>query len=399
MKARNPDKTVTIGEDEFAFAPGYGAPFVIATDGTQRKATMDDYNNFCKLIQTSKYLDMNGWMMVEPSDIPTTTVHGYMTLSNILFCDKPFMGSPVSKQGAKEGIEMAGIAWGNVDAVRNKTVSISLINSLSPLQFAEEMVGSLIELARNGQACVIASLIMAGASGPVNLDGVLALQNAEILAGITLSQLIREGAPVVYGSTSSAMDMKSGGLSIGAPTLSRNINFTAQIARHYGLPSRSGGSLTDALYPDAQAGVESAMALTTAVRNGINFILHSCGILGSYIGMSFEKFIVDEELCGMTRKMIQPVEASMESIDVDAIKSVGVGGQYLTHPKTFQLCRTEFYNPELMCRQNYESWVKDGAKKIDQTAAEKVNQRLATYEKPDIDPAIEKDLTDYVAKL
>ena len=258
------------------------------------------------------------------------------------------------------------------------------------------MVGSLIELARHGQACIIASLIMAGASGPVTLGGVATLQNAEILAGITLAQMVREGAPVIYGSTSSAMDMKTGALSIGAPALAKNINITAQMARFYKLPSRSGGGLTDALFPDGQAGVESALALATAARSGINFILHSCGILGSYIAMSFEKFLLDEELCGMLRQMLKPLDFSDESIDVEMIKKVGIGGQYLTNPKTFKLCRTEFFLPDLMSRSNYDAWSVAGKKKIHEVADDKLSKRLATYEKPDIDPTMEKELTEYV---
>jgi trimethylamine--corrinoid protein Co-methyltransferase len=396
IRARNPQKNVTIGEDSYAFLPGYGAPFVMTSEGVQREATMEDYDSFCKLVHTSKYLDMNGWMMVEPSDMPPETVHMDMMLSNMLLCDKPFMGSPVSRQGALDGIEMAGILWGGKDRIIDQPVSISLINSLSPLQFAEEMTASLIELARHGQATIVASLIMAGASGPVTLAGVLALQNAEILTGIALSQLVREGVPVVYGSTSSAMDMKTGALSIGAPELSKNVNYTAQMARFYNIPSRSGGGLTDSLYPDAQAGAESALALYTAARNGINVILHACGILGSYISMSFEKFMIDEEVCGMVRQMLKPIDITDESIDIDMIAKVGPGGQYLTNPKTFKLCRTEFFLPDLMARTNYDSWTASGKKKIHQLADDKVSQRLAKYEKPDIDPAIELELTEYV---
>ena len=394
VHARNPEKSVEIGGDDFAFVPGYGAPFVLEADGTQRQATMEDYHNFCKLIQTSPYIDMNGWMMVEPADMPHDTVHLDMNLSNMLLCDKPFMGSPVNRQGAKDGIEMAKILWGG--DLEDKTVSVSLINSLSPLQFSDEMAGALIELARANQACVVASLIMAGGSGPVTLDGVLALQNAEILAGVTLAQLVRPGAPVVYGSTSSAMDMKTGALSIGAPELSKNIHLVAQMARFYNLPCRSGGGLTDALAMDAQAGVESALALSTAARGGVNFILHSCGIMGSYIAMSFEKFLVDEETCGLIRSMFRPLAISDETIDLDVIKQVGIGGQYLTHPKTFQLCRTEFHMPSLMARQNPEAWTKAGKPSINQVAESKVSQRLGSYEKPAIDPEIEKALIKYV---
>jgi trimethylamine--corrinoid protein Co-methyltransferase len=399
VAARNPRHSVAVGEDDFVFVPGYGAPFIALPDGGQREATMADYDNFCRLVQTSKFIDMNGFMMVEPGDVNAATAHLDMMFSSIVLCDKPFMGSPVSKQGARDCVEMAAILWGGRDKLAEVgPVSVSLINSLSPLQFSEEMAGSLIELARANQACVIASLIMAGSSGPVTLAGVLALQNAEILAGITLAQLVRPGAPVIYGSTSSAMDMRSGGLSIGCPELSMVVSATAQMARFYSLPSRSGGGLTDAHFPDGQAAAESAMALSTAARNGINFILHAAGILGSYIAMSFEKFLVDEEMCGVIRKLIKPIDLSDEAIDLPMIETVGIGGQYLTQPKTFQLCRTEFYMSDFSNRQNYAGWKADGAKRIDQVATERLSRRLAAYEKPPIDADVETALSAYIAE-
>lgn len=398
LAARNPAKSVQLGDDDFAFVPGYGAPFIISSDGRKRNATMQDYDNFCKLVQTSKYIDMNGFMMVEPSDIPPQTAHLDMLLSSIVLCDKPFMGSPVSKEGARDAIEMAGLVWGGKDKIKDTPVTVSLINSLSPLQFSEEMAGALIEMARYGQACVLASLAMAGASGPVELAGILAMQNAEILAGLTLAQLVRPGVPIIYGSTSSPMDMRTGGLSIGAPELSMIVSCTAQMARFYHLPSRSGGGLTDANFPDAQAGIESAMALITAVRNGINFILHACGILGAYVAMSYEKFIIDEELCGMLKKLIESIEISDASLDLATIKEVGIGGNYLTQPKTFELCRTAFFLPELMTVQDFDGWQSKGGKRTDERASDLLNKRLANYEKPDIDPAIESELSEYVTR-
>jgi trimethylamine--corrinoid protein Co-methyltransferase len=322
-----------------------------------------------------------------------------MLFSSIVLCDKPFMGSPVSRQGAVDCVEMAGIVWGGKEKLRSMDpVTVSLINSLSPLQFSDEMAASLITLARHNQACIVASLIMAGSSGPVTLGGVLALQNAEILAGVTLAQLVNPGVPVIYGSTSSAMDMKTGGLSIGCPELSQMVSATAQMARFYKLPCRSGGGLTDAHLSDAQAAAESTLALSTAVRNGVNFILHSAGILGSYIAMSFEKFIIDEELCAYLRKLIRPIDLTETAIDVEMIKNVGIGGQYLTQPKTFQLCRTEFYLTQLMNRQNNAGWKAEGALRLDAAAVQQMDKRLASYEKPDIPGDVESDLSAYVSQ-
>jgi trimethylamine--corrinoid protein Co-methyltransferase len=194
------------------------------------------------------------------------------------------------------------------------------------------------------------------------------------------------------------MDMRTGGLSIGAPELSMLVSCTAQMARFYHLPSRSGGGLTDANFPDAQAGIQSAMALTTATRNGINFVLHACGILSAYVAMSYEKFIIDEELCGMARKLIQPIDVSDESIDLATIQKVGIGGNYLTEPKTFELCRTAFFLPELMTVKDYDGWQMAGGKRADERASDLLHKRLANYEKPDIDPAIESELSEYVTR-
>jgi trimethylamine--corrinoid protein Co-methyltransferase len=359
---------------------------------------MEDYNQFCKLVDTSKYIDMNGFLMVEPSDVPSETAHLDMLLSNIVLCDKPFMGSPVSRQGAIDAIEMAGIVWEEKDEIRDQPVMISLINPLSPLQYSKEMAGALIEFARYGQPVMVATLPMAGSSGPVTLAGVLALQNAEIVAGIALAQLVSPGVPTVYGATSSPMDMRTGALSIGSPEVSMVVSATAQMARFYGLPSRSGGALTDSHFPDMQAGIESTLALTTAVRNGINFVLHSCGILGSYIAMSFEKFLIDEELCGMIRRLVKPIDLSDEAIDLETIKGVGIGGEYLTHPKTLERCRTEFFLPDLMNRQDHMGWKVAGKKRLDEAAADLLIRRLAAYQKPEIDPEIERALSRYVSQ-
>jgi trimethylamine--corrinoid protein Co-methyltransferase len=398
ITARNPEHNVVIGEDQFICIPGYGSPFVVTVDGQQRKATMEDYDNFCKLVQTSKYLDMNGFMMVEPSDVPSKTAHLDMLFSSIVLSDKAFMGSPVSAEGARDALDMAGIVWGQKEHLMNKPVMISLINSLSPLKYSEEMSGSLVEFARYGQPCVIASLIMAGTSGPVQIAGLLALQNAEVLAGITLAQLINPGTPVVYGTASSITDMRTGGLCIGAPEQSVIVTGIAQIARFYGLPSRGGGGLTDAHIPDMQAGIESAFALITAARNGINFILHSCGILDSYLSMSFEKFLLDEELCGMVKKLLTPIEITDESIDFNMIKDVGIGGQFLTQPSTVKLCRKAFFMPRLLCRETYAGWESSGKRRVDETASHYLSNRLSQYTKPPIDEGVEKALAEFIQR-
>ncbi len=392
VKALNPEKNVRIGEDDFVLLPGYGAPFITEPGGRQREGTMADYEKFVKLVATSKTINMNGFLMVEPADCRPDSAHLDMFLCGLTNCDKPLMGTPLSRKAARDCVDLLAVAHGGADKLMDAPATVSLCNSLSPLQFSEEMASSIVELVRGGQAVCVAALIMTGSSGPITSPGVLALQNAEILAGLTLAQLVRPGAPVIYGSTSSAMDMKSGSLSIGAPELSMFTSFTAQIARHYNLPCRSGGGLGDSLVTDAQAGAESALALFNAVNSGVNFVLHAAGILGGYISISFEKFILDEEIGAMVTRMVKPLEVNDQTIDLATIQKVGPGGHYLTDPKTFKLCRKEIYQTGLMNRRNIESWEAAGSPNLEQAATAKVQERLEAWRAPDLPASLVQDL-------
>jgi trimethylamine--corrinoid protein Co-methyltransferase len=398
LVARDPVKSVAIGGDDFALVPGYGASFITSNGGLQREATLADYHKFCQLVQTSKVINVNGFLMVSPWDLQAKTAHLEMLYSNIIFCDKPFMGSPLSREAARDCINMLGIIWGSLEKLKEMSVTVSLITPLSPFRYTAEMAGSIIELARYNQACIFGALVMAGSTGPMSLAGLLAQQNAEILAGVTLTQLANPGAPVVVGGTSAIMDMRTGCLAMGSPEVVRLTSATIQMAKFYDLPARAGCSNTDAYLADAQAGFESALTLMTAIRNGTNFVLHAAGMLGSYSAMSFEKFIIDEELCRMVIETLKPIKISEESIDTNFIKEVGIGGDYLIQTKTLDQCRTAFFLPNLVNRKGYNGWQEEGHKRIDEKAAEALDDRLSSYIKPDIDPQIDKDLQAYIQK-
>lgn len=399
LVARDPVKSVAIGGDDFALVPGYGASFISLNGGLQQEATLADYHRFCQLVQTSNVINVNGFLMVAPWDLQPETAHLEMLYSNIIFCDKPFMGSPLSRKAARDCINLLGIIWGSLETLKETTMTASLITPLSPFQYTAEMAGSIIELARYNQACIFGALVMAGASGPISLAGLLAQQNAEILAGVALTQLVNPGAPVIVGGTSAILDMRTGCLAMGSPEVVRITSATIQMAKFYDLPARAGCSNTDAHLTDAQAGFESALTLMTAIRNGTNFVLHAAGMLGSYSAMSFEKFIIDEELCRMVIETLKPIKINAESIDTDFIKEVGIGGDYLAQTKTLEQCRTAFFLPNLVNRKGYNGWQEDGHKPIEEKAAEVLDDRMSSYVKPDIDPQIDKDLRAYISKI
>jgi trimethylamine--corrinoid protein Co-methyltransferase len=280
--------------------------------------------------------------------------------------------------------------------LHDKPVTISLINSLTPLGYSDEMIKALMEYARWRQPVVIAALAMAGSTSPVTLAGTLAVQNAELLAGVTLAQLISPGTPVVYGSTSTNIDMRSGALALGGPELSQMIAAHVQLARHYGLPSRSGGALTDSSYPDAQAGFESMLSLLTTVSYGVDFVLHAAGILSSYLAFSYEKFVLDDEMCGMVRRFWRGFEVSPETIAYDVIADVGPGGNYLMETHTLKRCRTEFWQPTVCDRSGLEAWMAAGRPDAVARARQRWQKLVAEHEDPPLDETVAQQLQKYV---
>ncbi len=291
--------------------PGYGAPFIIDPALGKRDPSFEDYENLVKLAHILPNQDMSGHLMVEPQDIPAETANLRMVEANIRLSDKAFIGSTDGRDGAQYTMDLIEILFGEKASGHFTT---GLINPLSPLSYGTDMIDALLVYCRANQPVVIASLIMAGSTGPITLAGLLAQQNAELLSGIVLTQLVNPGLPVIYGSTSTNIDMKTGGLAIGSPELSLCIAAHGQLARKYGLASRGGGALTDSSTLDAQAGYESMFSLYTTINSGIDFVLHAAGILSSYLAFSYEKFVMDDELCGMLKHFLQGMKITPETL-------------------------------------------------------------------------------------
>ena len=396
LYARNSDFDVVIGGSHMAFVPGYGAAFVTDLDIGRREGSLKDFENFVKLTDASPYQDICSGVVVEPTDVPPQIRHAQMMYTAMKYSAKPFMGSVMGSQGARDSIQMASILFGSLNDLSLKPRMISILCSLTPLVYDERMLGAIMEYARAGQPQLISSLGIAGATSPVTLAGTLAVQNAEVLAGIVLTQLIREGTPVVFAGASSSVDMHTGALSIGSPEMTLNTAATAQMARFYGLPVRSGGAVCDAKAPDAQAAYESMMSLLAARFCGINFVLHGAGILESYNCMSYEKFIIDDEMCGMVKRIKRGYEVNPETLAFDIIKEVGTGGHFLDKDHTFDHFRTEFYQPQLSNRDDYVSWREKGSPVSMATANQQYKEILRTYEAPELPADADKELLKFI---
>ena len=399
LQARNPEKNVTIGGDHIAYIPCYGPPFVHDLDRGRRESTLEDYTNFVKLAYASQSMDITGGMLAEPNDIPTERRNAEMIYAAMRYSDKPFMGGAMGAEAARETIEMAAIVFGcSPDALAEKMPMISILCSLTPLAYDDRMLSAIMEYAQAGMPQLISSLSIAGATTPVTMEGTLVVQNAEILAGIVLTQLVREGTPVVFSGSSSAAAMRYGTLSVGAPEMAVNTAATAQMARFYGIPSRGGGAITDAKLPDAQAGLESMMSQLMATLSGIHFVLHSAGILEGYMATSYEKFIIDDQICGMCKRIKRGETVDAEKLALDVIAQVGPGGEYLTNMHTFQNFRQELYAPIIEQKDSYAGWKEQGSPSIEQAANRKWKDILTTYEEPAMPAEALQELEAYIQK-
>lgn len=393
--ARNPENDVSIGENDFVLLPTGGAPNVSAGNGELRPATLNDYHDCCKLVQTSDQLDMNGCLMVQPTDIPPETAHLDMLLASMVMCDKAYVGAGMFRNATLDCLEMAAIARGGKENLKKRPVMATIVNAASPLKYTADEADAIIAMAGFSQPLVITDLVMAGSSGPISLPGLLAMANSEILAGIVLSQLAGPGTAAVYGSVSAPADMRTVTSAVGAPEAVVLASAAVQIAQFYGLPCRTGGIITNSHCPDAQAAAEGTLLMSTALRNGANFIFHACGQLGSYISMSFEKWLIDEEVCRTLRRVLTSMQITVEAIDIETIKNVGIDGNYLSHPTTFKHCR-ELYQPDIFTRSDHAKWLSKGGERADERAAKKLSGRLSQYTKPKIDEGLEQALTEFV---
>ncbi len=396
LHARNPEHNVKIGGRNTVFAPGYGAPFVTDLESGRRQATLKDFENFVKLTGASAHQDLLSGTVVEPTDVPAELRHTRMLYASVKYSDKCFMGSTMGARAARQCLQMASILFGSQTGLVSHPVIFGIVGALTPLKYDARMLEALMEYAAADQPQIIASLAIAGATGPVTMAGNLALQNAEVMAGIVLAQLVREGTPVIFGGVSTNAEMRNGTLSIGSPEMAINAAATAQVARYYRLPVRGGGAVCDAKLPDAQASYESMMNLLMARLSGINFVLHSAGILESFNCMSYEKFIIDDEMCGMVKRIKRGYEVNPDTLAFDVVREVGPGGHFLDKDHTFDHFRSEFYQPQLSNRDDYVSWQASGSPQSLAAANKKYKEILAAYEAPQLPPDVEKDLLKFI---
>ena len=390
--ARNPRYDMIVGNDTVECCPGSGSPAISEIDGSKRPATMADYIKFLKLYHQSDLYKVNGGCVVQPTDNNYMHSIARMLYANILYSDKGIVTATGATEEVQMVMDMLAIVFGQ-EELKEKPRAITIVNTNTPLQFDTKMLETMLVFVNYAQPVIIAAASMAGTTAPITLAGTIALANAEVLAGIALTQMLRTGTPVVYGSQTTTSDMRTGSIAIGAPEGALCYEYAARLAKAYGLPCRGGGSLTDAKTLSVQAGYESMLTLLATHRSGMNLIFQSAGILDGYAAMSYEKFIVDLEIIRMVKRYLDGVRVNPATLAVDVIQEVGIAGHFLTAQHTMRYCRKEPFIPEISLRGTVTG---DSSAALLAKISSKKEQMLAAYQQPELPPAIQRQLVDYL---
>jgi trimethylamine---corrinoid protein Co-methyltransferase len=397
LHAVDPGRHVPLTPGCVAFAPTSGPPNIMDSARGRRAGTFEDFCNLVKLCQSFEVIHVLGGA-TEPQDLPVHVRHLHVTRAQLMLCDKiPFIFSRGHGQVADD-FELIRLAHGiSQEEFRSRPYVYTIINTNSPLQLDIPMADGIVDFAAAGQVLIVTPFTLAGAMAPVTVAGALTLAHAEFLAGLALAQIVRPGAPLVYGSFTSNVDMKSGSPAFGTPEYVKAAFGAGQMARFLGLPWRSSNA-TASNTPDAQSAYESQMSLWGALLGGCNFVLHAAGWLESGLTTSYEKFILDIEMLQMFAEVFQPVGAAPVDLALDAVAEVGAGGHFFGCAHTMERYRSAFYAPFVSDWRNFGQWTEDGGRTATERASHLWQDTLKRYVEPSRDPAIVEALDAYVAR-
>jgi trimethylamine--corrinoid protein Co-methyltransferase len=390
----DPDFQLKIGEEQIHFA-GLGTPtHIIDMDtGERRPTTLADTVRHIQLINGCQHIH-NSQMDVWPNDIPMTTIHTEAIWAWAHHSRKPFGLGCYGYLPTLDMMRMMAIAVGGKEELHRRPRFLAICSVNSPLQMIQMQLEGLLICAEYGQPLAMSPEAIAGLTAPVTLAGLLAQQNANILAHVALAQIFRPGCPVLYGTVSTIANMRLGTVALGAFETGLITAGAAQMARFYDLPCRSVGGTTEAKLEDLQAGLERTATLLPAVLAGVNLIT-CAGTLDSTMLESDPLLLLDDELCGAALRLAQGIVVDDAHLALQEIKAVGFSGNYLTQKHTTRHFRREHYIPSMLPRDPYDAWVEAGSQTALDRARERARQILAEHQPRELDPAVEKELDNY----
>lgn len=395
--ARNPARNVEIGGDAVVLAPAYGSPFVMDLDTGRRYGTIKDFRNFVKLAQSSPWLHHSGGTICEPTDISVNKRHLDMVYSHIRYSDRAFLGSITAPERAEDSIEMCRILFG-ADFVDANCVIMGNFNTTSPLVLDGVTTQGIRAYAGANQGSIHLPFLLGGAVSPLTMAGSVAQCLAESMTSCALTQLVRPGAPAVLGSFLSSMSLRSGSPTFGTPEPALGSLVMGQLARRANLPLRCAGNFSTSKLPDAQAMQQGMMSMMSAVQGGASYILHSAGFLDGLLSMSYEKFMLDTDLCGMLHAYMRGITVDDDTLAFEALAEKGPGEHLFSTAHTLRHYQSAYYDSALDDNQPWETWAERGGIDAATRANARWKDQLHRYEAPPLDPGIDAALQDFMAR-
>lgn len=396
--AVNPERSLTIGGDHICFGSVASTPNVSDSGAGRRTGNRADHQGLVKLCHMLNPIHVLAGYPVEPVDVHASVRHLHATHDQLTLADKPIHAYSLGRERNRDCLEMVRIARGVDDARLDVEPSIfSIINTSSPLRLDGPMLQGILEFSSRNQIIVITPFTLAGAMAPVTVIGALVQQNAEALAGIAMTQVVRPGSPVMYGGFTSNVDMRSGSPAFGTPEYMKAAMIGGQLARRYDIPYRS-SNVNAANALDAQAAYESVFSLWGAIAGGAHMVMHAAGWMEGGLRASYEKMVLDADLLSMLSEFLSPLEVNDDALAVDAISEVGPGGHFFGVEHTQSRYRDAFYSPMISDWRNFESWAEAGSPTAEGKAADLVSKLLEEYQAPVLPGDRRAELDDYVAR-
>jgi trimethylamine---corrinoid protein Co-methyltransferase len=396
VHARNPAHNMQLGGNNMVFGTVGSPPSCHDTDTGRRTGNRADYQKFLKLGQHFNAINFSAGYPVEPVDLHSGIRHLEALRDMATIMDKPMTAYSLGAHRIQDGIEIARLARGvSHEQFEREPTLTTIINTNSPLKLDAYMLNGIKEMSSRGQVVCITPFTLAGAMAPVTMAGAVVEQNAEALAGLAYTQLIKKGAPVIYGGFTSNVDMKSGAPAFGTPEYMKAVMVGGQMARRYNIPYRTSNTCA-ANMMDAQAAYESVFSLWALTMGGGNFIMHGAGWLEGGLVASFEKFVMDVDLIQMVSEFLQPLETTEDALGVEAIREVGPGGHFFGAQHTLNRYSNAFYQPIISDWRNNPQWLAAGSPDALKRANTVYKQALAEYQTPYMEDSIRDGLNDFV---
>ncbi len=398
LTPRNPENRMVLGGNSICTTSVGGPPNVHDNINGRRNGNFADYCKLLKLVQSFDVIHATGNQPTPPMELQAFSRHLDCYMANATLTDKCWLNTSIGEDRAMDGIHISAISRGlSLQQMEDSPSCITIISVNSPRRFDGDMADGLIATSRHGQCVAVTPFTLMGAMTATTLPGALSQQNAEALSGIVLTQLANPGAPVMYGSYTSNVDMRTGAPAFGTPEYARGVLASGQLARKYGLPFRCSNSAS-ANVVDAQAAYEAEMSLWSCFMGHSNLLYHAAGWMEGGLTASFEKFILDVELLQMLAETVKPFEINDDLLAWEAISETPTGGQFFDHPHTLARYKDAFYESTLSDWRNFEVWEMDSAKTATQRATGVWQQKLAEYQQPELDPAISEEMEAYVLR-